>query len=262
MDAVLFRRNFSDKKRCSVLDSLQRTGSSTSAFTLIELLVVISIISILIAILLPALSKARKSAQQIACLSNVKQLGLAMQAYTKDFKDYLPVADAGSFGQFDTWLNALAAGYIMNVPFNTSYGLPAKKIMFYHCPTRGGEGLVNVWDARVMYGDYNMNALSGYGNHANSFGVKVSTGYYQWIGVQGVSGKRLGDIVKPSKVIMLFDRRNGWGGAWAWEASYGDHFTSEIHSQGFNTTFVDGHGSHIRAEDLRGENVHYRSLVR
>jgi prepilin-type N-terminal cleavage/methylation domain-containing protein len=60
------------------------------AFTLIELLVVISIISILIAILLPALAKARMQANKTACKSNLRQLGIGITAYAVDHKGFLP----------------------------------------------------------------------------------------------------------------------------------------------------------------------------
>ncbi len=67
--------------------SVGRIGRTAYAFTLIELLVVIAIIALLISILLPAISEARKTARSTICGSNLRQLGTASQTYAADFKD-------------------------------------------------------------------------------------------------------------------------------------------------------------------------------
>ena len=64
----------------------------SSAFTLIELLVVISIIALLIAILLPALGAARRSARDMQCLSNQRQIGVGLYGYSVENKDFLPIS--------------------------------------------------------------------------------------------------------------------------------------------------------------------------
>src|SRR5579862_1239618 len=66
-------------------------STSKRAFTLIELLVVIAIIAILAAILFPVFAQAREKARAISCLSNTKQLGLAVMMYVQDYDETYPL---------------------------------------------------------------------------------------------------------------------------------------------------------------------------
>ena len=77
---------------------MQSRQSTRRGFTLIELLVVIAIIAILAAILFPVFAQAREKARQISCLSNSKQIAMALTMYVQDYDETFPTA----WGQYAT----------------------------------------------------------------------------------------------------------------------------------------------------------------
>ena len=134
-----------DIKDCDVL--------RRQSFTMIELLVVISIIVLLMAILLPALQKAKAQTQSINCLSNLRQIGMAHFGYVFDNNGYCSIYPVGtSSGFVDDFIDG---GYLNSKIFNC----PAVPVSKYS----HGVLATKYRNIPPCYGDYGCNITSAYG---------------------------------------------------------------------------------------------------
>jgi len=201
-------------------------------FTLIELLVVIAIIAILAAILFPVFARAREKARQSNCLSNVKQIGLAMMQYVQDYDETMPyyyfdrdASGDGTSGVDYTWRSAV-------LPY-------AKNAQVFLCPSKK---MSSTFDGGMDYG-YN----SGYG--INAVHSASNTPH------PPSAGRALAEIVYPASCILIGETD---GGAWiSNEDGANVHgFThsgapSLRHNDGCNWGYCDGHAKWSKPADIK-----------
>jgi len=240
-----------------------RAGRRPIGFTLIELLVVISIVGLLVAILLPALAKAREQARRVLCANNARQLTFAALAYSDDFKGNVPNGGFGDTGsQNHVWYGRYCFQSSMRKILFDHYGVSRFEIWW--CPS----GVFR----NVSLSNYNRNHLvntAATGWNSNNHSV---TNYGYWVGrrrvVSGAAAQathnmaqvmRFQQATRPSGRIIWGDNLKGPGAQnggltnGRTPTNTHDH-GGDFYPVGANFGFVDGH---VEWRAYRwGENVH------
>jgi prepilin-type N-terminal cleavage/methylation domain-containing protein/prepilin-type processing-associated H-X9-DG protein len=236
---------------------LNRQTVKPKIFTLIELLIVIAIIAILAALLLPALKSAKDSARTSFCLSNMKQIGLAMNSYADDYGGFFPSHNMGAIGvgwNVAAWKLAVSTEMYnwVRTPLNVGDFAKLKKGTIFDCPSMPSE-------TRDLTGA-NTEKIGGVG--FNYYWIEVRPDAWPATAASQTTYRPLSRIDKPSETIMLGDTYDTADAAvWYWSTylyppnilgppPYG---LGNRHRNGINVVFYDGHGQWYSGTALRNQ---------
>ncbi len=218
-------------------------------FTLIELLVVIAIIAILLAIMMPALSRVREQGKRAVCLSNLKQLNLAWNLYADDNDDRIVNGDTGEYpavhpANEKSWvLKDWAAGTTLpqkqDAIMQGALYRYTQSVRLYKCQTVGRD--------------------AGYqeaGRTLRTYAVADSMNCKDWPEMKAVMLKKRLSIKSPAYRIVFLDdggtspaAKGGWT-VYTNQESWWDP-PPVRHGDGTNFSFVDGHSDYHKWKDPR-----------
>ncbi|HAZ62666.1 MAG TPA: hypothetical protein DCZ72_03515 [Armatimonadetes bacterium] len=246
-------------RRTSSLLNASRRSSSRRAFTLIELLVVIAIIAILAAILFPVFAKAREKARQASCLSNLKQIGLALMQYAQDYDETYPAWQDFhiSWDWKDNW-QAKIGPYVKNGDVANFTAL-RNHSGIWRCPSvEGWKSGTDTW----WLCSYGMSMAVAY-----SYPIRWSAGGSPYYGrpasLGGIGPLTMAKLDNPANTIFAGEGGNSgrldvpWNQRlYTYEVTYGYGPKNNAweqpdrHTGGSNYLFADGHVKWLKAEEV------------
>jgi prepilin-type N-terminal cleavage/methylation domain-containing protein/prepilin-type processing-associated H-X9-DG protein len=208
------------------------------AFTLIELLVVIAIIAILAAILFPVFSQARAKARQASCVSNQKQIGLAIMGYVQDYDEVYPPANYRDPNLPDntTWQ------YIVDPYIKAGFPNPVKqannqRISVFFCP----EGMKTADGSKVNRPSSNYAANNTVMRSlVNSTAVPLS--------LAAVQSPAPRVLIAPHRGNCVHTAGHDTPSAIQNSCNWGYVVARNRHSEGANYLLADGHAKWYRAQ--------------
>jgi prepilin-type N-terminal cleavage/methylation domain-containing protein/prepilin-type processing-associated H-X9-DG protein len=211
-------------------------------FTLIELLVVISIISLLVAIMLPALGSAREVARSSKCMNNLRQFGFMPHLYMNDFKDWMPSSHLYQADAIQNWYYYTVENYVT-----------AKQA--YYCPTSTTPNIETP----------NPHATIDYGLNYYTFGWRPPTTPYpaSWLSVKHATFLS----VAKRPVVYFADVGDG-GHLWTaiprfymYENQTEPNLPHTRHKNAANYAYSDGHVSTMSIDFVKANFLdHYRPV--
>ena len=235
-----------------------RDRTKRGAFTLIELLVVIAIIAILAAILFPVFARARENARRTSCLSNLKQIGLAVMQYTQDYDEGYPYAL--TFGPTSSsmpggeWFAGIWCWPQTIFPYH-------KSIQAFVCPSGYGAAA-----ARPFQGHYVANLLlMPYAHVATppapkkiaSVNAVASTYMIMDAGVYGLGMGSTGQVsstaASTGNQYLPGVGAIGKRACTAADAFYDSDCENGRHFNGLNVAFADGHAKWLKTQVVVAE---------
>jgi len=205
-------------------------------FTLVELLVVIAIISMLMCILMPALSRAKDMGKFSSCTNNLKQIGTAIQCYTTDYNDHYPLY---SYGTLQT-----GGGYWTVYLVRTCKYIPGKTFV---CPKRNSTySQMYKWQNALAYPltDTEFWGYPDYGYNYSNFGCGVNPVNWSW-------SARIHQVKRPSTTILAAESARStdrtMGGTYVERyTAIGPHVPWPTHDGVCNILWADTHVSGVK----------------